>query len=576
MSQITSYKDKSYWSGFSHLLKKKSADQQVVGDFGDEFKGGMDAPSDESKRTFIKLVGASAAFAGVTGCNFRRPDQKITPYVKRPENMIPGIATYYASGARIAGDVTGILVETYEGRPTKIEGNPDFLYNLGSTNHYTQASILNLYDPDRLGLAKEDGEETTKSRDKLAEISLSIKETNGQGTVIVSEASNSPSYIKALKKLKVSAPDAVVLQYEAVNEDNEKQGLNDILGKSVTTIPDLSKADIIVSLDSDFLGLEAGSVKAAKGFSSRRDPDVSKMNRLYVFEPRFSITGGKADHRVRVKSSDVIFVAASLIVGLYNKKASLFGNFLTGAHLSELYKMVRNSGIQKDVISAIVDDLISTRGKNLILAGRTQSPLVHSLVFLLNYALGNTGKTITIVQENLFDGLVPSSTESVEILKNKILAKEITNLVIIGGNPFYSASLLKDENIAKAVNDISHSVHVTESANETSKLCKLNIPMLHYLESWGDEEALNGDRVITQPVIMPIVKDGLSASGIIQILSGASDGSIAEDYKLVKSSIGKDDWNTALHNGVVANSINRPVPSLNPVLKLSELKQKAY
>ncbi|MBL8992204.1 MAG: TAT-variant-translocated molybdopterin oxidoreductase, partial [Spirochaetia bacterium] len=516
---------KTYWKSSEHKKSMASGDAAL----GEEFTNSDGVLKDPvERRDFLKVMGASLALAGVTACApIRRPVEQITPYAEAPEGLVPGRPTYFSTSMQIGFDVVGLLVESHEGRPTKIEGNPKHPQSLGATSAIHQASVLELYDPDRLQHAVRGGKKISpvELENALSEIRKKYLAAGGKGLAFLSSDVVSPSLARAFETLKSNFPGASFHRFEAVNADSVLEGSRLVSGKNLIPTHRLENADIVVSFDSDFLANEPGSVASARAFAGRRDPDNKNgMNRLYVFEPQFSVTGGMADHRVRVKPSRVAASLAKLAIELSKKQGGLLpGDVL--ASLSELAKKT-SSETSKDstedkVISALADDLLRSKGRSILLVGRGQGSHVHALVMALNQTLGNEGRTVFYRETpDNHPGTEEGSIASVKSLISKIDKGAIETLFILGGNPVYNTPA--DLSFSDKLKRVGEVVHLTLAENETSELAKTLIPESHFLESWGDARSLSGATGLIQPLITPLY-ESLSCLETILKLSGSSE-----------------------------------------------------
>ena len=488
--------------------------------------------TDLGRRRFLQLLGASIAFAGLSGCQVRQPVETIVPYVRQPEEIVPGKPLFYATAMSLGGYAIGLLVESHEGRPTKVEGNPNHPASLGGTDVFAQASVLDLYDPDRsqtplyLGEIRTWGDfltdlrgEVTKQRDK-----------KGTGLRILTETITSPTLGDQLKKLATDFPQAKWHQYEPVNRDSSLAGAQTAVGRFVETIYHFDKANVVLSLDSDFLMSGPGSVRYARDFMTKRRVRRDKMqpNRLYVIETGVSNTGAIADHRLAIKPSEVESVA----------------------------RQIAADAGQNEWINALVRDLKNNHGSSIVIAGDQQSPAVHALAHQINQSLGNVGNTITYT-----DPIVVNPTiqlESLRQLVNDIDAGQVELLLIIGGNPVFNTPV--DFHFVQSLQKVPVRIHHSLYYGETSALCHWHINAAHYLESWSDARAFDGTASIVQPLIAPLYT-GKTAH---EVLASFSDQPNRSSYEIVKSfwtqsqaKSGADFeqwWNKSLRDGVIENS----------------------
>ncbi len=543
-------KENKYWRSLGQLNDSPEYRKQLLKEYRTE---NSDDPNRFSRRNFLSIMGASIALAGLAGC--RRPVEKIVPYVMQPEEVIPGVPEYYATTMPLGNSAYGLIVESHEGRPTKIEGNPKHPSSMGTTNLFMQASILNLYDPDRSSSVRNKGD-----KKKIDDFQKFWKEqlekytqNKGAGLAVFSESFSSPTLERLKAEFHKKFPKASWLVYEPINDINSLTAIKNLTGKSLRPLYHCDKADIIVSLDADFMQTETESLTAAQGFTSGRkitSPE-DKMNRLYVVESGYSITGAMADHRMKLKSSEI------------------------GRLLWALAEELKSRGIRIDVpepkleinfdsnwLVALADDLIKARGKSLIVVGRNQPTIVHELALSVNYALNNLNKTIGFVEDK--ESIFPQKLSMPKLSKTE-------SLVILGGNPVYNTPVSYD--FQKILASTKNTIHLSEYYDETSQLCGWHIPRAHFLESWGDARAADGTLSVIQPLIAPLF-NGVSDSEFMEIVNS---GERKAEYDLVRDSwhkIIKGDfeksWRQALHDGVLSGSTLKPVMTKLDIGRYSE------
>ncbi len=501
-----------------------------------------------SRRKFLKLMGASIALAGATAsaCT-RQPSEKIIPYVLPPEEIVPGKPLYYASAYVHDGVANGILVESHMGRPTKVEGNPEHPASLGSTDVFAQASVLTMYDPDRSQSVIRRGRITTYDAylNELNEALSNQVEKQGGGIRVLTGTVTSPSLHGQLEALLARYPGARWHQYDPVTLDNAREGSRLAFGEIMSTRCDVNKADVILSLDGDFLTTGPGAVRYARDFASRRDGnDPGNMNRLYVIESTPSLTGAQADHLLNRRAGEIEGLARSIAAGL---GVSVSG----GAEGDE---------DTQRWVSAVVDDLRAHAGACLVVTGDHQPPAVHALVHAMNDALGNTGKTVTYSES--IEAAPVNQTESITALVNDMRNGEVDLLVVIGANPVYSTPA--DLAFAAALDNVAMRVHAGLYHDETAELCHWHLPMAHDLEAWSDARSYDGTLTVVQPLIAPLYR-GRSAHEIVAALTG---NAMKKGYDIVREHWqaqgyhGSQDfeifWQTAVHDGFIAGSALPP------------------
>ena len=450
-------------------------------------------------------MSASLALAGVSAACTVQPDELIVPYVRQPEEEIPGRPLFFATAMTLGGVATGLLIESHEGRPTKAEGNPDHPGSLGATDLYAQGSLLTMYDPDRSQSILQLGEIRPWSAFITAiRAGLSAQAaTKGAGLRILTETVASPTLAAQLQQVLAANPAAKWIQWEPMpTGDNARAGARLALGRYLAPVYDFTKADVVVSLDADFLSSEgASNLRYARQFASRRrvDADPDRLNRLYVAECTPSVTGMNADHRIPIKASYIESFARAI--------ASRVGAAGAGAP----------SAVPQGTdayVDAIAQDLSAHRGTSLVLAGEAQPPAVHALAHAINQALGNIGATVTYQPP---PEIVPSEQlAALRELVSDINAGRVQMLMIIGeSNPVQTAPA--DLKFAEAMSKVQTRFHSGLFVDETATLCHWHVPAAHYLEAWSDARTVDGTVSIVQPLIQPMY-GGKSAHEIVQTL----------------------------------------------------------
>jgi len=520
-----------------------------------EFPEGADTMgTDISRRRFLQVMGAGMAFAGVTGCNgIRRPEQHILPYNNMPESLVPGVPQYYATSVALAGDAVGLVVEAHEGRPTKIEGNALHPASRGATSKQHQSIILDLYNPERSQKVLQDGKESSWDAFFKASSPVldSLKKNGGEGLAFLSGYSASPSFRAVREHVAKTFPKAVWYTYDPLNRDNVLEGMYALTGKAVEPLYHFDKATRIVSIDADFLETEPNNLAYARDFASTRNPDngVEGMSRLYVIESHFSVTGGAADHRLRVKPDAI---PQTLLALARELKAAGVAVPDFGSASGSI------EGVSSSWLKGVAKDLASHRGKSLIVVGKNQPAGVHAIGQAINAALGNLGSTVewlpsTVHSLNAVNpaGAPENSIASLTALSKELDAGHVSALFVLDANPAYAspADLAFGAKVAKA----KFSVHLGSEVDETAVLSDWHLPLSHFLESWGDTRSQDGTNAITQPLISPLY-DTLSAIEVLAKISGYPTQSGHDIVKATWSNGGEKSWRKALHDGVVSTS----------------------
>ncbi|MDX2178535.1 MAG: TAT-variant-translocated molybdopterin oxidoreductase [Bryobacteraceae bacterium] len=504
-----------YWRSLNELAGTSQFRDWV----SKEFPGGVEGLDGDSRRNVLKLMAASFGLAGLAAC--RRPEEKILPMAKGVEDIVPGKPFFYNTVFTQGGSAVGITVESHDGRPTKIEGAANHPQSMGAASGHAQAAILSLYDPDRSKEVLQSGRASTwKAWDEFAAAQFTeAKLGKGEGLRILSELVVSPTLDAQRKTLLAKFPAAQWIEWEPINQSNALEGAKIAFGQPLQAHYQFDKADVVVALDSDFLGLDAASPRSVKLFSKRRRvaKEADTMNRLYSVEAQFSVTGAMADHRLRAKSSDVDAIAASLL-----------------DQVGPLAVVQSAGDATQKFVSAVAKDLKAHAGKSIVIAGPRQSPRVHAIAFAINQILGNVGTTVTLTQPVAIPG-------SLDTLAADLNAGKVSTLVILGGNPVYTAPKLDLKKAATVV-------HLGYDRDETAVAATWHVPAAHFLEAWGDARSIDGTVTIQQPLIAPMF-DGRSAIEITAQLAGSA---VRKGYELVKANwkLSEPAWRKALHDGV--------------------------
>ncbi len=536
--KILGQNGKEYWRSLEEYVDAP--------EFGDFVKREYPAHAEEwddslNRRNFIKVMGASLALAGLSGCVIQ-PTEKIIPYVRQPEDLIPGKPLFYATAMSLGGIATGLLAKSNEGRPTKIEGNPGHPGSLGATDARAQASLLDLYDPDRSqqplfrGNPKSWQAFLSDFRGKLDE----NRADGGAGVRFLTETATSPTLVAQFDRIKKELPNSQWIQYEPVNADNATEGSKLAFGTVVNTVYKFDEADCVLTIDADIFG--GFNVRYMKDFAKKRryHSDGKKaMSRIYAIETTVSLTGSKADHRLAVKPSQMVDVVKAVAA-----KVGVAGAV---------------SGYSDDTkwVEEMAKDLVAHRGRSIVVAGDNQPALVHAFAHAINAALDNVGKTV-VYTEPLSVGTETAQIDQLKALVADIDAGKVKMLVVLGGNPAYNTPIdlrLSLDRLSK----VPFRVHLGTHYDETGELCQWHIPAKHYLEHWGDARAFDGTVAVVQPLIEPLY-DGHSVYEMVQVCFETGfekkDYDIVREYWQARGIVAaggnfEDKWRAAVHDGVV-------------------------
>ena len=524
-SRLAGSEGRLYWRSLGELADTAQFRDYLHREFPEQASQWNDP---KGRRQFLKLMSASLALAGVSACT-KQPNEKIIPYVRQPEDLVPGRPLFFATAIPFGGVAAPVLVESHEGHPTKVEGNPQHPASIGGTDIFAQAAILTLYDPDRAktvlyrGDVRGWGELLTAVKNVLSD----QKTTGGAGIRFLAETMTSPSAADQIKQIQQAFPQAKWHQWDAVTRATAADPSD--------AIYHFDKADVVVSLDADFLACGPASVRYSRDFATRRragaDAEHAEqaggegaeapagMNRLYAIESTPTLTGAKADHRLALRASEIHGAAQAL------SSAGAGGSF-------------SNANAQK-FLAAVAKDLQAHRGRSLVVAGDYQPAAVHQLARALNESLGNIGATVTYAPAAALNPT--DQIASLRDLTQAMDAGQVQLLVILGGNPVFTApaDLKFQEKLAKVPLSVSYSLYVDETATN----CHWNLPEAHALESWGDARAYDGTVTVMQPLIAPLY-EGRTIQEVLATFIDAQNGKSAHDLV-------KEYW-TRANTGLVA------------------------
>lgn len=536
----------------------------------DEFEPSEISPV--SRRKFLALLSASAAFA-VTSCTDYRDKGEIIPYTKRPEGVLPGKPNFYASTCTACEQNCGILVKTREGRPVKVDGNPDHPINKGKICTTGQASILNLYDPDRLqyplkGKSKTDWNEVDSS--VISSFKKSVSE--GKEIAVLTGLITSPSTSKLLNEFAAAYPTAKIYSYGLFTNKNRLDAWKESYGSDSVPAIDFEKTDVILSLESDFLGREGSTVENMRKYSSRRDVmKNANFNRLYVAEGGMSLTGMNADYRLRVKPNlqleFVLSLANEIALKRNASEIDLSGNVLSLVSKYNLNEFVEKYSLNEKYVNNLVFDLIQNKGNAVVYAGDTLSKETHLAVNLLNEILDNTpvySNSTTTLQQPI------ASTKEIKELISKMNSGKVGVVIHYDTNPVYH--LPKELGYTESLSKVDLSLTFCQTVNETSVISNYSLPIHHDLESWNDFLTRDNIYSLQQPVIAPLFDSRQKESALLRWINENDEYTEDIYHKYLMSSFEKNIyskfdtptdfktfWYTALHDGVLELK-NNPSP----------------
>ncbi len=493
---------KKYSRSLDELEGSPQLDQVIDHDFAAAAPPAQDGIS---RRRWLQLMGASLAFGSMAGCRY--PSEVIAPFAFRPHGRMPGIPDSYATMLEFGGMAKPLLATSYDGRPIKLDGNPDHPDSRGSSDVFTQATILELYDPDRSrepARKTSDRLEAASWDDALAAIKSKIDDG---GVAVLAEPSSSPSRRRLQQELQ-DAKQVQWFEFTSISDDEVAEGSTLAFGEVYRPVYHLDRAKVILSIDCDFMATEPASVRLSGDFAASRDADHLKMSRLYVVESDFSTTGAMADHRLPLR------------YGMIEPFLTALENALDSGQGSP--PITESMSREDRFFAAVVQELMEHGDQAVVMVGRSQPANVHARAFRINAKLlNNTGKSVSLLADTHHHGQpFRSGKAQLKELIDQIGAGRVKTLLILGGNPvFYAPS---DLDLTSAIAQVPTSAHLSLYRNETSRVCQWHLNEAHSLECWGDGTSYNGSTLIAQPLIEPMYQ-GRSALELIALLLGYKD-----------------------------------------------------
>jgi len=564
----------TYWRSLAELEQSPEFRATVEQEFQEPLE--QLPPDSPARRRFMQLMGASFSMAGLAGCRWR--EDKIVPMTRRPEGVIPGTTTRYATAMELNGVAVGLHATSYDGRPIKVDGNPLHPDSLGAASAYQQASVLDVYDPDRSdAVTQKSGDKrevaTFEAFDKAAKEEIKkLRASRGEGLRVLSERSSSPT-LAALKDRWLAAfPLSKWVVFEPLAHNGRAAGTALAFGKPHRVHYALQEANVILSLDGDFMGSTFPfGTGNARAFIKRRTPEQGEMNRLYVIESTFSGAGALADHRLALRAEQMKAVAALLDAEISAKATPLPEQ--GPAQPKPAAEFLNDAKIAK-FLAAVVKDLLANVGKSAVIAGPHQPAEVHALVERLNVLLGNVGRTVFYTEDA--PDAAASDVEALKALTEELAAGRVQTLFVLGGNPAYDA--VSDVPFAAALEKAQFSARLGLYEDETSQAATWHVPAAHYLESWGDARAYDGTISLVQPLIAPIF-GGRTAIEFIARLLGEEPKGLELVRAQHKDRLGDDRrFRKAVHDGILeGTAFERVSPKLQaiPPVKLSDREAAA-
>ncbi len=546
--RLESAQGPQFWRSLEELAATPEFEALLEREFPQQ---ASELPEGVDRRRFLQLAAASLALGGLTACT-RQPTELIVPYIEQPESLVPGKPVYFASTMQLDGYARPILVESHMARPTKIEGNPEHPASRGSADLFAQASILEMYDPERSQVVRNLGRIRTWNAfaDEMRHALQALTALGNARIRILTRTVTSPSLGAMIEKVLATHPEARWHQYTANTRDHGRRGIRNLFGRFASPRYRLGDADVVVSLDADFLTSGPDGIANARGFASRRRVAADgerPMSRLYMAEATPTTTGTLADHRLPASVSDIERLTTHLAVAVGVPGASASG---------ELHQAQRNW------VAAAAADLRSHAGRSLVLPGDYAAAEIHTLAHAINTTLGNAGATVDYIEP--VEARPEIEIDSLRTLVEDMAADQVDILLILGCNPVFDAP--SDLHLKAAMDKVRTRIHLATYEDETSDYCQWHLPEAHYLESWSDARAFDGSVCFTQPLIEPLF-NGRTAAEVLSLFAGDGQPMTALDWmrsywqshELAAGSDFETLWRRWLHDGFIGGSEAGPI-----------------
>ncbi len=512
---------------------------------------GPEAPPDDatSRRSVLQLLGASAALATLGGC-LKPPDDKILPYTRQPPEITPGNALHYATATTIDGRATGLLVTAHEGRPTKVEGNPDHPSSRGAVGPLEQAELLRLYDPQRLKVVQFQNQPRAWRDFLRATVANAqgLRQKQGEGLRFLLEPSSSPLLAQLRQRLLATYPRAKFSTWSAIPLQQVHDGAQLAFGGAYETRVDLSRSRVVLSLDCDLLAALPGTLPAMAQWGDKRDPAKGDLARLYAVESNLTVTGMNADHRLRLKPTDVQRFGLALLGRLAGQVPAL-------ARYAPLAQRFPLSPENAKFADALAKDLVRAGRGALVCVGPRQPPALHAVAHAINSSLGSA--CAAVARPVLHD--TDAGPRALRQLTEEMRTGQVDTLVITSWNPVYGAPF--DLNFGKALSQVPHSVYRSLYLDETAQRAGWVVPALHPLESWGDARAHDGTVTFVQPLISPLYA-GATEYEVLAAFLGEGDRTahtqLREYWQAQRPDGFALNWEKWLADGFIAGTATAP------------------
>ncbi|HTM45900.1 MAG TPA: TAT-variant-translocated molybdopterin oxidoreductase [Polyangiaceae bacterium] len=559
---MSSVKDKStpplYWRSLEERARDPELLERLRHEFADRDPG---EPSSQDRRRFMQVMGASLAFGAATGCRWQ--EDKLMPFTRTPEGMVPGVPSYYNTAMELNGHSVGLRVKSYDGRPIKIEGNPLHKDSQGAASAIAQAAILELYDPDRsrTPMQVQGGQAAPTSLAEFKKFARKhfseVMSQRGEGLRVLTTRTSSPSFKDMKARFGALFPLAKWMEYEPVSDVNARAGSVLAFGSVHRAHYAFDKAKVILSLDADFLGIEPNSVSHSRLFASTRVPESETMSRLYAVESALSITGCSADHRLPLRSELIKAFTAALDYQVSQRLAPPAG--LGVAQPMPAAPFLADAEVKK-FFDALVKDLVANAGSSVVVAGCSQPAEVHALVHRLNAVLGNVPNTVSYTQLDSTD--TRTDEQLMQQLADEIKAGRVSTVLCLDTNPVYNAPGSAD--FKSLLAKVKTTVHIGRYFDETARLSSFHAPLCHFLETWSDGLSWDGGVTLVQPLIAPLHESICPLEFLASVIRDSETTSLGIVRRTHREVI-RDDrtWRAAVHDGAIPGTeAKRVTPEL--------------
>jgi Fe-S-cluster-containing dehydrogenase component/anaerobic selenocysteine-containing dehydrogenase len=564
----------TYWRSIDNRRRTK----EYISFIENEFTHDMTDITSMDRRSMLKVMGASIALSGI-GISCRRPVEKILPYVKQPENIVPGIPNFFATAQPTPFGANGILVESHEGRPTKVEGNPSHPESRGKASLINQAAALEIYDPDRSKFCVREQAGLRLPADWVDWDSFAdnhffqIRKNAGEGLMLVSDSDLSPTFLRLKDEIKKQMPKAKFFVHEPMRQKNIEEATRIAFGQNTKIRYHLENAKVIATIFHDPFSFGPEHLRNMHGYGKNRQVlspnDAGNMSRLYAVEADYSLAGTNADHRLRLPIGLAVNFVKALAYELHATHGiDIDTKILNARSLSNIVSRPPSyRGIDKKFVFVLAKDLAKNKGQSLIMGGNHLPPAVLALIYSLNIALLGMGRTMDVLSIDDKDAIVHLNEPDLNELAKELEKDRVSTLIFFGINPAYDAP--RSLKFTSLIKKVKTSIHIGQTEDETGSLCSWHIPQTHFLEHFCDSRSFDGHISVIQPLIRPLHHARSNLQIMAQILGQDQKKPLdllKETFRIKFGRLDADKkFNIAVHDGVIEKSAFKPIehPRLN-------------